>query len=65
MTVCKKTNNAKTKEQIKMTDNKKITLLLNDDLLKKIQQEAERKYITKTELINIILYDYFENIVQE
>lgn len=44
---------------------KKITLILDEGLEVQLQQQAERMGITRTELINIILYDYFQNIVQE
>lgn len=46
-------------------DTKKITLTLGEGLEVQLQQQAERMGITRTELINIILYDYFQNIVQE
>ena len=46
-------------------DTKKITLTLGEGLEIQLQQQAERMGITRTELINIILYDYFQNIVQE
>ena len=46
-------------------DTKKITLILAEGLEVQLQQQAERMGITRTELINIILYDYFQNIVQE
>lgn len=46
-------------------DAKKITLILDEGLEVQLQQQAERIGITRTELINIILYDYFQNIVQE
>lgn len=46
-------------------ENKKITLILDEVLEVQLQQQAERMGITRTELINIILYDYFQNIVQE
>lgn len=46
-------------------EHKKITLILDEVLEVQLQQQAERMGITRTELINIILYDYFQNIVQE
>ena len=46
-------------------DTKKITLTLDEGLEVQLQQQAERMGITRTELINIILYDHFQNIVQE
>lgn len=46
-------------------DDKKITLILDGGLEVQLQQQAERMGITRTELINIILYNYFQNIVQE
>ena len=46
-------------------DTKKITLTLGEGLEIQLQQQAERMGITRTELINIILYDHFQNIVQE
>ena len=52
-------------EPKKKLDTKKITLILDEGLEVQLQQQAERMGITRTELINIILYDYFQNIVQE
>lgn len=52
------------KSEVKL-DTKKITLILDEGLEVQLQQQAERMGITRTELINIILYDYFQNIVQE
>ena len=53
------------KTTIKEQEHKKITLILDEVLEVQLQQQAERMGITRTELINIILYDYFQNIVQE
>ena len=40
----------------------KITLQLEPDVYKRLEQERKKKGITITELINIILYDsYFVN----
>lgn len=55
----------KTMEPKEKLDTKKITLILDEGLEIQLQQQAERMGITRTELINIILYDYFQNIVQE
>ena len=52
-------------ERKEKLDTKKITLTLDEGLEVQLQQQVERMGITRTELINIILYDYFQNIVQE
>lgn len=47
-----------------MQENAKITLLLDKEVYVKLFNQAECMGITKTELVNIILYDYFQNIAQ-
>ena len=54
------------KNNMNMTKKKKqLTLRLPDEVYGQLQQESERKHITITELINIILYFHFENVAQE
>lgn len=46
-------------------DVERITLWFEPDLHKLLQVESKRKGIPITDLINIILFDYFENVVPE
>lgn len=44
-----------------MEDIKQITLRIPQELYEALEREAEDKHITKAEIINIILYDYYSS----
>lgn len=44
---------------------KKITLCLDPKLHEQVKGQSERQGIPITDLLNIILFDYFQNTVQE
>lgn len=43
---------------------KNITLRLNAEIVKNLKNESERKGIPVIELITLILYGYFQSVVQ-
>lgn len=47
------------------SEDKKITLRLPNALYQGLQAEAERRGLSVSHLISIILEDYFQNVVQE
>nr|DAF27461.1 MAG TPA: antitoxin [Caudoviricetes sp.]DAM81750.1 MAG TPA: antitoxin [Caudoviricetes sp.] len=46
-------------------EKKQLTLRIDRELFKLLQEDSERRYIPITDLINIILSRYFENNSQE
>lgn len=44
---------------------KQITLRLPDELYEAVKREAKRKAMPISDLINIILYFYYQNVGQE
>lgn len=46
-------------------ERKQITLRVNEELWERLQEESEQVHVTMTELINIILFQHFQNIAQE
>lgn len=46
-------------------DKKQITLRIPDELYKALSEEAIKRGIPVMDMLNIILYQYFQNSVQE
>lgn len=46
-------------------ERKQITLRVDEELWERLREESEQVHVTMTELINIILFQHFQNIAQE